>query len=157
MILKNALTSLYFLTSVYAFGGGVMQGVMNYPAWKLIGPDEFPAFHQSIDGRIFLFFVPIFFLNVLISVLMIWFGHRAISRKLRVVAALLTLVIFIATLALAIPIQEKLAVAKAAELIDELILYDRCLRTIPGLVVMFLNFVMLQQIMGRDPPVESQI
>lgn len=155
MIFRNALTSLYFLTSVYAFGGGVMQGVMNYPAWKLIGPDDFPAFHKSIDDRIFLFFVPVFFLSVPISVLMIWFGHQAISRRLRVVAALLMLVIFIATLALAIPIQEKLAVAKSAELIDELILYDRCLRTIPGLMVMLLNFVMLQQIMGRKSPVES--
>ncbi len=96
-----------------------MQGVMNYPAWKLIGPGDFPAFHQSIDGRIFLFFVPVFFLSVLISILMIWFGHPAISFKLRVFAALLTLVIFIATLALAIPIQEKLAVTKSAELIDD--------------------------------------
>lgn len=156
MTFRNVLTSLYFLTSVYAFGGGVMQGVMNYPAWKLIGPAEFPAFHQSIDGRIFLFFVPVFFLNVPISVLMIWFGHPAISRTLRVVAALLTLVIFVATLALAIPIQEKLSATKSAELIDDLILYDRYLRTIPGLVVMALNFAMLQQIMKPARPISNQ-
>ena len=133
-----------------------MQGVMNYPAWKLIGPAEFPHFHQSIDGRIFLFFVPIFFLSVPISVLMIWFGHPAISRKLRIVAALLTLVIFIATLTLAIPIQEKLAVTQSTELIDKLILYDRYLRTIPGLVIMALNFVMLQQLMRPDRPIQDQ-
>jgi len=156
MTFRNALTSLYFLTSVYAFGGGVMQGVMNYPAWKLISSPDFPAFHQSIDGRIFLFFVPVFFLSVPISILMIWFGHAAISRKLRVVAALLTLVIFIATLSLAIPIQEQLAVTKSAELIDELILYDRYLRTIPGMVIMLLNFIMLQQIMGQCPPNQNQ-
>jgi len=133
-----------------------MQGVMNYPAWKLIGPAEFPNFHQSIDGRIILFFVPIFFLSVPISVLMIWFGHPAISRKLRIVAALLTLVIFIATLTLAIPIQEKLAVTQSTELIDKLILYDRYLRTIPGLVIMALNFVMLQQLMRPDRPIQDQ-
>ncbi len=133
-----------------------MQGVMNYPAWKLIGPAEFPTFHQSVDGRIFLFFVPIFFLSVPISVLMIWFGHPAISRKLRMVAAVLTLVIFIATLALAIPIQEKLAVTQSTELIDELILYDRYLRTIPGLIVMALNFAMLQQLMRTDRPIQDQ-
>ncbi len=133
-----------------------MQGVMNYPAWKLIGPAEFPAFHQSIDGRIFLFFVPVFFLSVPISVLMIWFGHPAIDRKMRMVAALLTLVIFFATLALAIPIQEKLAVTQSTELIDELILYDRYLRTIPGIVVMALNFVMLQQLMRPERPIQDQ-
>lgn len=156
MIFRNALTSLYFLSSIYAFGGGVMQGVMNYPAWKLIGPAEFPAFHQSIDTRIFLYFVPIFFLSLPISVLMVWFGHPAISRKLRVAAALLTLVIFIATLALAIPIQEQLTDTKSESLIDELIQYDRYLRTIPGLLIMILNFAMLQQIMRQPPSIQDQ-
>jgi hypothetical protein len=61
MKFKNTMTILYLMSSVYAFGGGIMQGVMNYPAWRIIGPTEFPAFHQSIDSRIFLFFVPIFF------------------------------------------------------------------------------------------------
>ena len=133
-----------------------MQGVMNYPAWKLIGPAEFPAFHQSIDGRIFLFFVPVFFLSVPISVLMIWFGHTAIECRLRIVTALLTLVIFLATLALAIPIQEKLAVTQSTELIDELILYDRYLRTIPGMIVMALNFAMLQQLMRPERLIQDQ-
>ena len=133
-----------------------MQGVMNYPAWKLIGPAEFPAFHQSIDGRIFLFFVPVFFLSVPISVLMIWFGHPAIERKLCMVAALLTLVIFFATLALAIPIQEKLAITQSTELIDKLILYDRYLRTIPGILVMVLNFGMLQQLMRPERHIQVQ-
>lgn len=133
-----------------------MQGVMNYPAWKLIAPSDFPAFHQSIDGRIFLFFVPVFFVSVPISILMIWFGHPAISRTLRVAAALLTLLIFIATLALAIPIQEQLAVTKSAELIDKLIQYDRILRTVPGLIIIVINFLMLQQIMGQSLPKRNQ-
>ncbi|MEO8271282.1 MAG: hypothetical protein ABI557_16290, partial [Aureliella sp.] len=76
---------------MYAFGGGVMQGVMNYPAWKLIGAEAFPAFHQSIDSRIFVFFVPVFFLSVPISILMIWFGNPSISRRLIVLMALLNL------------------------------------------------------------------
>jgi ABC-type arginine transport system permease subunit len=87
---------------------------------------------------------------------MIWFGHPAIERKLRMVAALLTLEIFFATLALAIPIQEKLAVTQSTELIDELILYDRYLRTIPGIVVMALNFAMLQQLMRPERPIDDQ-
>ncbi len=85
---------------------------------------------------------------------MIWFGHPAIERTLRLVAALLTLVIFFATLALAIPIQEKLAVTQSTELIDELILYDRYFRTIPGMVVMALNFAMLQQVMRPERPIQ---
>ncbi len=72
MNFRCVLTSLYFLTNVYAFGGGVMQGAMNYPAWKLSEPADFPAFHKSINWRIFLFFVPVFFLSVPISILMIW-------------------------------------------------------------------------------------
>jgi uncharacterized BrkB/YihY/UPF0761 family membrane protein len=69
------------------------------------------------------------------------------------VAALLTILIFIATLVLAIPIQEKLAVTQSTELIDALIWYDRYLRTIPGLVVMALNFAMLRQLMRPEGPI----
>lgn len=145
---RNTLTAFYFMASVYAFGGGVMQGVMNYPAWREVGSAEFPAFHQSVDSRIFLYFVPIFFLSVPASILMIWFGHPAISRRLIAAAAVLNLLILATTLGLAIPIQSQLAVEKSAELIDKLILYDRLLRTVPGMAVMVLNFVMLQQVLG---------
>jgi hypothetical protein len=82
------------------------------------------------------------------SILMIWFGHPAISRRLIVAAAVLNLLILATTLGLAIPIQSQLAVEKSAELIDKLILYDRLLRTVPGMAVMVLNFVMLQQVLG---------
>ncbi len=56
----------------------------------------------------------------------------------------------------AIPIQEKLAVTQSTELIDELILYDRYFRTIPGMVVMALNFAMLQQVMRPERPIQQQ-
>ncbi len=149
MKFKNTLTILYLMFNVYAFGGGIMQGVMNYPAWKIIGPTEFPAFHQSIDSRIFLFFVPIFFLSVPISILMIWFGHPAISRRLLLATALINLFIFLVTVTLAIPIQSQLAETKSVELIDRLIFYDRYLRNIPGLFGMILNFAMLHQILRK--------
>ncbi len=149
MKFKNILTVFYFIFNIYAFGGGVMQGVMNYPAWKIIGVTEFPAFHQSVDSRIFLFFVPIVFLSVPVSVLMIWFGHPAISRKLLLVMAFINLFIFIVTVTLAIPIHVQLAQMKSIELIDKLIFYDRYLRIIPGLVGMILNFVMLHQIVRK--------
>ncbi len=126
-----------------------MQSVMNYPAWKIIGATEFPSFHQSVDSRIFLFFVPIVFLSVPVSLLMVRFGHPAISRKLILVMALINLFIFIVTVTLAIPIHVQLAQMKSIELIDKLIFYDRYLRIIPGIVGMILNFVMLHQIVRK--------
>ncbi len=149
MMFKNTLTVLYFMFNVYAFGGGVMQGVMNYPAWKIIGAAEFPAFHQSVDSRIFLFYVPIFFLSVPVSILMIWFGHPAISRRLLLAMAFINMFIFIVTITLAIPIQSQLAEMKSVELIDKLIFYDRYLRNCPGFIGMILNFVMLHQILRK--------
>jgi hypothetical protein len=148
-MLKNILTVFYFIFNIYAFGGGVMQGVMNYPAWKIIGAAEFPAFHQSVDSRIFLFFVPIVFLSVPVSILMIWFGHPAISRKLLLAMAFINLFIFVVTVTLAIPIQVQLAQTKSIELIDKLIFYDRYLRIIPGLIGIILTFTMLHQILRK--------
>ncbi|MGV3756450.1 MAG: hypothetical protein ACO1QS_13800 [Verrucomicrobiota bacterium] len=126
-----------------------MQGVMNYPAWKLIGAAEFPAFHQSVDSRIFLFYVPIFFLSVPISILMLWFGHPAISRRLLFPMALINLFIFIITVAVAIPIQSQLAEVQSIELIDRLIFFDRYFRNLPGLLGLFLTAAMLHQILRR--------
>ncbi len=146
---KKILTVLYFVFNVYAFGGGVMQGVMNYPAWKLIGAEEFPAFHQSIDSRIFVFFVPIFFLSVPISILMIWFGHPSISRRLIVLMALLNLSIFLVTIFLAIPIQDQLALGKSVEQIDALIFYDRYFRIVPGFCGVIVTSLMLYQVQNR--------
>lgn len=145
---KNILTVLFFVSNIYSFGGGVMAGVICYRALHLIGAAEFIAFHQSYEGRVELFFVPVFFSSVVISILMIWFGHPAISRKLILAMAGINVFIFAVTAALCIPIHNQLELGKSIELIDKLVLYDNYLRNIPGLVGVLLNAAMLYQVLS---------
>ena len=149
MRFENILTILYFLSTTYSFGGGVVEGVVNYPAWKIVNATDFIEYHQFVGSRLIIFFVSVFFLSVPISVLMIWFRHPAISRNLMLIAVVLNLFIFAVTITLAIPIQTHLAQGKSIELIDSLIFYDNYFRILPGLILMIINAFMLTQILRK--------
>ena len=85
MQIREILTILYFFLTIYSFGGGAVQGIANYSSWKLIGAEDFPAVHRYVNRRIFLVYVPFFFLSVLINIALIWFHHPAISTTLIVI------------------------------------------------------------------------
>jgi hypothetical protein len=144
MQMRELLTVLYFFLTIYSFSGGAVHGA-NYSAWKLIGAQDFPAVHKYINRRIFLVYVPFFFLNVLVNIVLIWFHHPAVSTTLVVIAAVLNLFIWIITAMVAIPIHKQLDRAKSAELIDRLVAVHLYLRLIPGIVVMMVTAVMMHQ------------
>lgn len=150
MKFRNILTVVYFVLAFYTFSAGTIQGLANYPAWKLIGAAEFPSVHQTTDAYILPFFVPFSFLIVPVSILMIWFRHFAMSRSLVIMSALLNLFIFIVTATLALPIQAQLAEAKSIELIDRLIFYHIYLRAIPGSIATIINCFLLYQIVKKS-------
>ena len=52
MNMRNVLTIVYFVSTIYAFSGGLVHGVANYPAWKLISAEDFPVVHKYVDRRI---------------------------------------------------------------------------------------------------------
>jgi hypothetical protein len=148
MPMRQLLTILYFFLTIYAFSGGTVQGIANYSAWKLIGAEDFPAVHKYVNRRIFLVYVPFFFLSVLVNIVLIWFHHPAISTTLVVITAVLNLFIWIITAALAIPTHKQLDGAKSVELIDKLASVHLYLRVIPGLIVMIVSAVMMYQAFG---------
>ena len=145
MLIRQLLTLLYFFLTIYSFSGGTVQGMANYSAWKLIGAEDFPAVHKFINGRIFVVYVPFFFLSVLANIGLIWFHHPAISTTLIVIAAILNLFIWVVTATLAIPIHKQLDQAKSVELIDKLAAVHLYLRVIPGLILMIVSAVMMYQ------------
>jgi|SRR5215471_6320447 len=145
MLIRQLLTILYFFLTIYSFSGGTVQGVANYSAWKLIGAEDFPTVHKFINARIFVFYVPFFFLSVLVNIALIWFHHPAISTTLIVIAAVLNLFIWVVTAVLAIPIHKQLDQAKSVELIDKLAAVHLYLRVIPGLILMIVSAVMMYQ------------
>jgi len=145
MQVRELLTVLYFLLRIYSFSDGAVHGIANYSAWKLVGAQEFPAVHKYVNRRIFLVYVPFFFLTVLVNIVLIWFHHPAVSTTLVVIAAVLNLLIWIITATLAIPIHKQLDRAKSAELIGSLVAVHLYLRLIPGMIVMIVTAAMMVQ------------
>jgi hypothetical protein len=148
MQIRELLTILYFVLTVYSFSGGAVQGIANYSSWKLISSEDFPAVHKYVNRRIFLVYVPFFFLTVLLNIVLIWFHHPAVSTTLVVIAAVLNLFIWIITAALAIPIHKQLDQAKSVERIDRLVAVHLYLRLIPGVILMVVTAAMMYQAFG---------
>ncbi len=71
MTIRNFLTVAYFVLVTYAFSGGVLLGIVDYPLWKRISAEDFPAFHRSYVRRTSIFYVPFVFLGVLANVVLI--------------------------------------------------------------------------------------
>src|ERR1700691_4489462 len=51
MNMRNVLTIVYFVLTIYSFSGGLVHGVANYSSWKLISAEDFPAVHTYVDKR----------------------------------------------------------------------------------------------------------
>lgn len=149
MKLKQILAVVYILLNIYVFCVGAWQGLLNYPAWTLLGDAEFPRFHQAVHQRTLSLYLPFFLLSLPLNFVMIWFRHPAISRGFVVLVAFLNLANFIVTLTLAIPIQDQLDQHKSVALIDQLVWYHLYLRVLPGTVVLLAIAAMLYQLIGK--------
>jgi len=157
--LPRILVCTYLCLSIYAIGGAVVEGFVYYPAWKVVGAEEFPAFHRSLSDRLIPAFVVPFFLSVFANGLLLWRRPAEVSRNLVLLTFGLNLLILVVTATLAIPIQTQLATAQSIEAIDRLIGYDRPLRLFPGLIVGMVNWVMLYRLAGggvRNSPAAPQ-
>jgi hypothetical protein len=151
MNIRSFLTVAYFVLATYAFGGGVVSGIMYYPSWKFVSAEDLPAVHKSVLSRVFIY-VPFVFLALLVNILLIWFHHPAMSTSLIVITAALHLFILIVSFTLFLPIHKQLNSeldrAKCVELIDKIVMYDRYLRVIPGCIAMIATIIMLDQVVS---------
>lgn len=150
MGMRNVLTIVYFILTIYSFSGGAVHGVANYPSWKLLRAEDFPAVHKYVNRRIFIVYVPFFFLSVVVNILLIWFHPPAISTTLVVIAAILNLFIWVLTATVAIPIHKQLDREKSIELIDRLVKVHLYLRIMPGSLVMIVTALMMYQVLSAS-------
>ncbi len=149
MEIQNFLTVAYFVLAIYAFAGGVVQNVVNYPSWKLISAEDLPAVHKYVVRRQIIY-VPFVLLGFLVNIVLIWVHHPAISTPLIVIAAAFYLLILVVTVTLVVPIHKQLDKVKSVELIDRIVVYDLYLRVIPGCMKMVVIIIMLYQVVSAS-------
>ena len=144
--LSTWIFSIYLLLAFYVFGGGMVTSLVGYPIWKLVGPNEFPKFHQADNQLIIKVFVIFFFLSFIPQILLFWFRPAVIPKWMIWIAFLLNLTMLISSITIQIPIQMELDKIFSMVLIERLIKTDLTFRVIPMILLAGINFWMLHKV-----------
>jgi uncharacterized BrkB/YihY/UPF0761 family membrane protein len=148
--ISTVIFSIYILLAFYVFGGGMVDSLVVFRTWHLIGANEFPRFHQSDNAHIIPTFVIFFFLSFIPQILMLWFRPRIIPKWMVLLALLFNLTMLISSVTIQIPIQMELDKRFSLELIERLISTDFKYRVIPMILLAITNFAMLYKVVNNS-------
>jgi hypothetical protein len=126
----------FIVVSFYSMGAGLVESLVNYPLWEIIGSSGvWIEYHKALGPRIIaVLAVPALLFQLVTNLLLLFFRPVSISRTV-VWATLLLLLIAIASSALIqIPIQHQLDAGYSGELVDRLIKSDLLLRVAAGVL-----------------------
>ncbi len=147
---SNIVFSVYILVAFYVFGGGIVNSLVAYRTWRVVGPNEFINFHRIDSSLIIPLFVVFFFFSFIPQILLFWFRPMIIPKWLVWLALLFNLITLVSTITIQISIQNELARGFSLELIEKLISTDMIYRRIPMLLMAITNFVMLYKVVKNS-------
>ena len=147
---SSIIFSIYILLAFYVFGGGMVDSLVVFRTWPLVGEKEFPAFHQKDNMQIIPVFVIAFFLSFIPQILLFWFRPLVIPKWMILVAFALNLIMLISSITIQIPIQIELDKMFSASLIGQLIETDLKYRVIPMILQAIINFMMLFKVISYN-------
>ena len=128
----------------------MVTSLVGYRIWKLVGPSEFPKFHQADNAHIIPVFVIFFFLSFIPQILLFWFRPAIIPKWMVGLALFFNLIMLISSITIQIPIQMKLDEVFSMELIERLIATDFTFRVIPMILLAVINFIMLYKVVKQS-------
>lgn len=123
---------LTFSFVFYGMGASFVESFINYPTWKLIGPNEFLTYHHAASPLIIGYLVAPMVLGTLLTALLIWFRPRPIPAWALCAALGLQIIVWISTVTIQIPIQIELSTnGLSIPAIDKLLVTNFWFRRIP--------------------------
>jgi len=138
-----------FALVFYGMGASFVESFVNYPTWRLIGANEFRAYHQALGPRIIGYMVIPMLITTLLTVLLLWFRPAPIPQWAIWLAVVLQLIPWVSTVAIQFPIQVQLSRdGLSLPLIDRLIFTNWWLRKVPQIINAFL-FLWLMSLLLR--------
>src|SRR4051794_20358400 len=81
----------------YGMGASFIESFVNYPTWKLIGPNEFLTYHHGISPLVIGFLVAPMVFGTVLTGLLLWFRPRPIPSWALWTAFGLQIFVWIAT------------------------------------------------------------
>lgn len=140
-----------FALVLYGTGAAVIESFVNYPSWRLIGADEFIAYHRFISPRVLTFLVAPLLLGTVFAILMLWSRPAAIPAWAVWTAIAAQAVTWASTVTIQVPIQLQLSDrGLSVELIERLIETNFWLRRIPYAICAGLFLWMAAQVIGTS-------
>ena len=138
-----------FALVFYGMGASFVESFVNYPTWRLIGANEFRAYHQALGPLIIGYMVIPMVIATLLTVLLLWFRPAPLPRWAIWLAVVLQLIIWGATAAIQLPIQMQLSRnGLSLPLLDQLVFTNWWLRKVPQIINAFL-FLWLMSLLLR--------
>ncbi len=148
------VSTLFFAFCFYGFGAGMMDSFVVYHTWKFIGSADFALAHMESASRI----VPIFVLPMIgitvFLILMFWHRPTVISRKMIWSCLVCTIIPWLSSAFIQIPMQIKLDKGKDEGLLNHLIVTD-WIRIIPHWIMIAIVLAMLAKCLRAIRPMPS--
>jgi hypothetical protein len=124
-----------FALVFYGVGASFVESFVNYPTWRLIGANEFRAYHQALSPLVIGYMVIPLLIATLLTVLLLWFRPAPIPRWAIWLAVVLQLIPWVSTVAIQLPIQMQLSGdGLSLPLINRLIITNWWLRKVPQIM-----------------------
>ena len=138
-----------FALVFYGMGASFVESFVNYPTWRLIGANEFRAYHQALGPLIIGYMVIPMLIGTLLTVLLLWFRPAPLPQWAIWLAVVLQLIVWVSTVAIQLPIQMRLSRdGLSLPLIEQLIFTNWWLRKVPQIINAFL-FLWLMSLLLR--------
>jgi hypothetical protein len=133
-----------FALMFYGMGASFVESFVNYPTWRLIGANEFRAYHRALGPRIIGYMVIPMLITTLLTVLLLWFRPAPIPQWAIWLAIVLQLIVWVSTAVIQFPIQVQLSRdGLSLPLIERLIFTNWWLRKVPQIINAFLFLWMM--------------
>ena len=138
-----------FVLVFYGMGASFVESFVNYPTWRLIGANEFRAYHQALGPLIIGYMVIPMLITTILTMLLLWFRPVPLPQWAIWLAVVLQLIVWVSTAAIQLPIQMRLSRdGLSLPLIERLIFTNWWLRKVPQTVNAFL-FLWLMSLLLR--------
>jgi hypothetical protein len=148
--MRSWIFVLAFALVLYGNGAAVVETVVTYPSWRLIGRADFPAYHRFIGPRVIASLVAPALLGTVCTLLLVRFRPPGLPAGAVWIGVLLQAVVWLSTVTLQVPMQHDLAAhGYSAAVVDRLIGTSWWLRRVPYAACAVLFLWMGARVAGR--------
>ena len=143
------ITTTYFLLAFYTFGASMIGSFAMYHSWRFVGDEQFIIEHAEAGKRIVTFFVLPTVVMTIFQILLFWYRPKIVPRTLVWASIVCSMIPWLSSAFIQIPLQFKLGKGKDPELLEWLIISD-WIRVVPAFGLAIFAFMMLKIIVTKS-------